>query len=378
MAEPFKNMFNAGGIGTMAQVLTQVDGFDHTRFLDVALGGIDDLELMQRADQIADAMTGSLPLQFPALLHQLTGLLGAESPDDTESPPPNPDTAGLTGWALVSVGKFVAIHGLDHPGDSLNFLREMTKRFSAEFAVRPFYRDHPDLTLAVTADWARDANLHVRRLASEGSRPRLPWGLRLARFVQDPTPLLPILAGLRDDPSEYVRRSVANNLNDIAKDHPDLVAEIAADWMQDASPSRQRLVKHACRSLIKSGHPATLAVFGYGAPQGLSATVSASPEVITLGDSLTLTATLTQTGTAPQPVLVDLIARFLRADGSHGAKVFKWTETVLLPGKPLKLTKRLPLKNVTTRRHYAGPQYAALQVNGQVVAETGFDLRLAD
>ena len=282
--EPFKNLFNPGVIHAMALNFDRIPGFDHSLFVKTALAGLDDLELMQRSDQIASAMSVSLPQDYPGIFRLLTGVLHPDTQTGFSSE--TLDDTGLRGWALMPVGKFVATHGLGFPEKSLIFLREMTMRSSSEFAVRPFYRDHPELTLRHTANWAQDDNLHVRRLASEGSRPRLPWGLRLQRFVEDPAPLLPVLTALRDDTSEYVRRSVANNLNDIAKDHPDLVADIAADWMKNAPAPRGKLIKHACRSLIKSGHAPTLAVFGYGPPKELKATLSASPDPVTLGGAL--------------------------------------------------------------------------------------------
>ena len=196
----------------------------------------------------------------------------------------------------------------------------------------------------------------------------------MARYVDDPTPILPILERLKDDPSEYVRRSVANNLNDIAKDHPVLVAGIAGNWMKGASRDRQRLVKHACRSLIKAGDPATLTVFGYSPPAGVEAVLDVTPDRITLGDSLAIRLTLT----APEdlPILVDLVVRFRKADGRLGPKVFKWSEQSLSAGVPKMLEKNLPLKPVTTRVHYAGQQELAVQVNGVELASQAFHLDL--
>jgi 3-methyladenine DNA glycosylase AlkC len=161
----------------------------------------------------------------------------------------------------------------------MRVLGEMTKRFSAEFAVRPLIAADPARALPWLVTWAGDENPHVRRLASEGSRPRLPWGLRLKAFVADPGPLLPILSRLRDDLSEMVRRSVANSLNDIAKDHPDLVADVARDWLEDAPRERARLVRHAVRTLVKQGHPATLAALGYGAASVDGTLTMATPTV---------------------------------------------------------------------------------------------------
>ncbi|MDJ0626837.1 MAG: DNA alkylation repair protein [Rhodobacter sp.] len=374
MAEPLKNLFNPGVILEMSAQLARIPGFDTAGFETAALNGLESLEMMQRSAQIAAALRTSLPqAPFSQTLAALSGILHPETEAELDSLPL--DGRGLRGWALVPVGTLVAEDGLGHPQESLRFLREMTMRFSAEFAVRPFFRDHTALTLAHAQAWARDANFHVRRLASEGSRPRLPWGLRLAAFVETPAPLIPILTALRDDPAEYVRRSVANSLNDIAKDHPDLVARLAADWLQGAPPPRRKLVKHALRSLIKAGHPGALAALGYRPPDGVTAALGVAPDTIRLGDSVTLSLSLQSPSSLP--VLIDYAVFFRKADGRLSPKVFKWTETRLDPNVPLTLSKRVPLRDVTTRRHYPGEQAVAVQVNGVTLAKAGFNLELA-
>lgn len=372
MAEPLKNLLHPALVRAVAGHLARIDGFDRRVFEDHILDGFEDLELMQRSDRIADALAVSLPHSVPDILPELASLLHPETDSPIDSA--EPDDQGLRGWALVAFGTYVATHGLEHPEESLAFLKEMTKRFTAEFAVRPFFRDHTRLTLAHATEWAADPNVHVRRLASEGSRPRLPWGLQLKTFIADPGPVMPILTMLRDDDEDYVRRSVANNLNDISKDHPALVAKSAAEWMNGAARARQRLVKHACRSLIKAGDPAALAVFGYGVPHGLRAEISVSPSAIALGGALEMTAKLTSP--TDLPVLIDLQLRFLKADGKLSPKVFKWTESNLVAGIDMEFTKSIPLRPVTTRKHYAGRQEVALQVNGKVVAEAEFDLTI--
>lgn len=373
MAEPLKNLFDPGLVRAMGGHLARIPGFDRAGFEAAALAGLDGLEMMQRSAQITSALRASLPpAPFPETLKALAGLLHPETGAPLEAMPL--DDRGLRGWALVPVGTLVAEDGLGCPKQSLAFLREMTMRFSAEFAVRPFFRDHTALALAHARTWAEDGNFHVRRLASEGSRPRLPWGLRLAVFVDDPAPLIPILARLRDDGSDYVRRSVANSLNDISKDHPDLVADLARDWLRGAPATRQRLVKHALRTLIKAGHPGALAVMGYGEPGGVRAALEVAPASIRLGEALTLTLTLESPRALS--VLIDYAVRFRKADGSLSPKVFKWTETRLEPGAPLRLEKRVPLRDVTTRRHYPGAQAVAVQVNGVTLAEARFDLEV--
>ena len=371
MAEPLKNLFNPRLIRAMGTHLARIAGFDRARFEAEALDGLDGLEMMQRSARITSALRANLPeAAFPETLTALAGLLHPETEAPLDDMPL--DERGLRGWALVPVGNLVAEDGLGCPEESLRFLREMTMRFSAEFAVRPFFRDHTALALDHARAWAGDANFHVRRLASEGSRPRLPWGLRLNVFIDDPAPLVPILTRLRDDEIEYVRRSVANSLNDIGKDHPDLVAGLAVGWSKGASAPRRKLVKHALRTLIKAGHPGALAVMGYGPPEGVTARLEVAPKAVQLGDSLTLKVTLE--GTHALPVLIDFAVHFRKADGGLGPKVFKWTEARLEPGTPLALQKRVPLRDVTTRRHYPGKQAVSVQVNGATLAEAPFDL----
>ncbi len=373
MAEPLKNLFSADVITRMADHLARIEGVDRARFLELALEDLDGLEMMQRSAQITAALGEVLPSDFLEALRELKALLHPETEAELDSLAL--DEGGLRGWALVPVGTYVAEHGLGQPKQSLAFLREMTMRFSAEFAVRPFFRDHTELTLAHAGRWADDANHHVRRLASEGSRPRLPWGLRLGVFVADPEPLLPILERLRDDPSEYVRRSVANNLNDIAKDHPGLVTGIARNWLRDAPPKRAKLVKHACRTLIKAGDPGALEVFGYGPPDSVRAELTCDAEVV-LGGALSVSAELSNDNADSLPLLIDLVLWFRKTDGRLAPKVFKWTETTVAAGASLNLKKSVPLRDVTTRRHYPGAQAVALQVNGVELARAGFDLHL--
>lgn len=372
MPEPFKNLYNLDLIDTMAQVLSRTSsGFDAHAFATHAARGLDELEMMGRADQISKALEEGLSESY---LENVATLVSALHPSKTsELADMKSDASGIAGWAIVPLASYIARCGLGHPHESLAALREMTMRFSAEFAVRFFLVEHPDLTLATMTTWAKDPNHHVRRLASEGTRPLLPWGIKLHRFVQDPKPLMPILDQLKDDPSEYVRKSVANNLNDVSKNHEDLVSEIASTWLRDASRNRQRLVKHACRSLIKSGHPATFAAFGY-APPKLKNVRLTIPEQVTLGQDMPIQFEFY--ATEDQRLLIDYVMHFMRANGALSPKVFKWTEIEASTGEPKSIVKRHPYKPVTTRKDYAGKQIVSVQVNGCEVARQSFDFQI--
>lgn len=373
MADPLKNLFNPLLVRNMAHHLARVGPFDAAAFTAHALDGHEALELMQRADRIADALEAQLPDDFPHACAMLRAALhpGAVA-QDWKAPPD--DSAGIRGWGIVPMGTYVARRGLGHVDLSLDSLREFTSRLTAEFALRPFYVADPARTLAHVRAWVDDPDPHVRRLASEGMRPRLPWGIRLKTLVDDPAPILPILHALRDDPSEYVRRSVANALNDISKDHPDLVAGIVADWLADASPARAALLRHGARSLVKAGHRGVLESFGFGAPDLETVGFSVAPDGVRMGEALEMTLALTLAGDKPQNLLIDYVMSFRRANGTLSAKVFKWTKAVVAPGGEAVFCKRHPFRAVTTRRHYPGAHRASAQVNGVIVAEVAFDL----
>jgi 3-methyladenine DNA glycosylase AlkC len=229
---------------------------------------------------------------------------------------------------------------------------DLTKVFTAEFCIRPFIRAYPQ-TMDRLADWARDSDEHVRRLVSEGTRPRLPWAAQLPDFIADPRPVLGLLDVLKDDTSDYVLRSVGNNLNDISKDHPGVAIEVSRAW----SPGREALVRRGLRTLIKAGDPAALAVLGYGAS---SATAKAEiPAEIFIGERLPLTVEVRGHGR----VLVDIAVHFVKANGTTSRKVFKGSE-VDLDG-PAVIRRSISFAQHSTRRHYPGPHRVDALINGQ-------------
>jgi 3-methyladenine DNA glycosylase AlkC len=370
--EPFKTLFSRDLIAAIGRHLAAHDpAFDRTGFETMAGAGLEGLELKARSAQITRALDAHLPADFTtacklmlAALHPGTGGVSEALASDA---------FGLRGWAVMPMADLVAARGLPHFDAAMGTLAEMTRRFSAEFAVRPLIAADPDRALGFLSAWAGDPDAHVRRLASEGSRPRLPWGMRLTVFVADPTPLLPILARLRDDPSESVRRSVANSLNDIAKDHPELVAALARDWLADAPPERARLVRHALRSLVKQGHPATLDALGYR-PAAVDATLEILTPEVAFGGALQFALVLRETAGAAQRIVLDYAIHHRRANGSTAPKVFKWRTLELAPQDALRLVRRHAIRPITTRRYYDGAQRLEILVNGTPVAAAGFGL----
>ena len=374
MPEPFKNVFNPEMISQMGAHFRRVDrSFKADLFVKQAATGLSALEMKARSNQIRDALADALPENFE---RSCEILLASLHPQDSIESGNQMDDQGIAGWAIDPMADFVAVHGQGHFDLSLSVLKEMTKRFTAEFAVRPFFVADPERALGFFQEWASDPNFHVRRLVSEGSRPRLPWGLRLHSFVNDPQPLLPLLNSLKDDQEEYVRRSVANNLNDISKDHPDLVADIAKDWLKGASKDRKRLVKHACRSLIKGGHPGALEALGYGEPLLEASDIILKNAEITLGGSLDFEVEISSLSEAPQPLMIDYVIHHLKANGETSPKVFKLKIAEIKPGARMVLQKKHPIKPITTRVYYEGPHGIELQINGKSFGQAAFLLKL--
>lgn len=372
MAEPFKNLFNEKVIRDMAGHLALAwPEFDQVGFGEMALRNLEDLELKQRSRQITDALKTFLPEDYEqAGAIMLASLAPEELPDLNY----DPSEAGISGWGIMPMVDYVGLYGLVHFDLSMTLFKELTKGFSSEFGIRPFLDQAPERTLAVLTTWLDDPSRHVRRLISEGTRPRLPWGMRLQNFVADPAPVLPLLEALKDDPEEYVRRSVANNLNDIAKDHPDLVADIAGRWLKDASKDRQRLVRHACRTLIKQGHRGTLKVLGYDAPKvELEAITITTPHVI-FGEALVFDLGLRSTSDHSQKLIIDYAIHHRKANGSSSPKVFKWKQITLKDRAPLQATKKHAIKAITTRKYYPGQHKLEIFINGVSFGLKEFEL----
>lgn len=378
MAEPFKNLINAQLVhDAAAQLARHTPGFDAKAFARQGSNGLDALEMKARAMHICAALEATLPRDFHAAAEVIEAAL---------APPERGDNMaqleglhhGLRGWILWPVGEYVARHGQATPARALQALHAITQRFTAEFAIRPFIVNHPELVFDTLARWVHDESAHVRRLVSEGSRPRLPWGLQLKRLVQDPSPTLPLLRALQDDASEYVRRSVANHLNDIAKDHPAIVARWLQEHLPDASAERRALLRHASRTLIKAGDGAVLKAWGLDAAFKGEAALALKPARIALGGEVQLTLTLESQSVKPQKLAIDYAVHHVKADGSTSPKVFKGWQLTLAPRERVTLTKRHAVKPITTRRYHAGKHPVVVQVNGQPVAEAAFVLKDGD
>ncbi|HMI35452.1 MAG TPA: DNA alkylation repair protein [Propionibacteriaceae bacterium] len=368
MAEPLKNYYGPDVPARIARMIKEVDsGFDEDAFLADALDGYQALELTPRARQIAQALGRHLPQDYERAIEILIASLG-----------PKLQAAELTGidvFVYLPHVFFIAEFGVDHFEASMRAQYELTQRFSAEYSIRVFLERYLQQTLGRLHEWAFDSNVHVRRLVSEGTRPRLPWAPRLRAFQDDPRPVLELLELLKDDPDLFVRRSVANNLNDIGKDNPAALIETCRRWMKDASPQRSWLVRHALRSAVKRGEPEALEILGFLPATGVQVRdIHIAPAVASIGDSITFTVELSNDGSATKQLLIELRVHFVKANGKPSPKVFALKELVLRPNGSVQLSKTISLAQHTTRTHYPGQHRVEVLVNGRPSATSVFDI----
>ncbi len=374
MPEAFKNLIGASTVVATARHLKRVwPAFDARGFERHALAGLEALEFKARAQHLADALEATLPADFARAADIVEASLGPPGVGDDLTSLRSSE-AGLAGWVMWPLGEFVVRRGMASAQRALQVLHALTQRHTAEWALRPFIVQHPRVSFATLQAWTHDPSAHVRRLVSEGSRPRLPWGLQLKSLIEDPSPTLPLLLALQDDPSEYVRRSVANHLNDIAKDHPALVLAWLKQHLPGASPERRALLKHACRGLIKQGDAAVLKAWGLGRPLRGTASLSLAPKRLRVGQELRLTVVLASTSARAQSLLIDYVVHHVKANGGSSPKVFKGWQLPLAAHERRELSKTHSMREITTRRYHAGRHSVALQVNGVEQARVEFDL----
>ncbi|MEO6874464.1 MAG: DNA alkylation repair protein [Opitutaceae bacterium] len=362
LAQPaLRDIFNPARFRQVgALIANQYSRFDQKRFLQLVTIGLEPLSLLQRMRHGTQALRATLPADYPAALTVLRKV-----------------APRLTGdFVGMMLPDFVGVYGADHFEESLEALHFLTRYSSAEFAIREFLRRDLARTVAIMQRWSLDPNEHVRRLASEGSRPRLPWSSRLEALVADPTPTAVILENLRADPSLYVRKSVANHLYDISKDHSDWMLARLGSWDLD-HPLTQWIAKRAARSLIKAGYQRALRLFQFtGKPATRLSAFRLTPAKLILGQSLEFSFTLTSTSRKAQRLVIDYRIDYVKASGGTAPKVFKLREVSLAPGGTLKLRKRQTLQNFTTRKHYPGRHHLELLGNGHVLGRKNFLLSL--
>ncbi|MGW0803172.1 DNA alkylation repair protein [Nonomuraea sp. NPDC002799] len=353
MAQPLKDMINAQSVSVLADGLAAAWApFPRAGFIARALTGLDGLELKDRVRHVATALHDALPLPYPQ---------AAEIVRECAS------RAALTMWSGWPLTDHTATRGLDHLEAAMSTLAVLTPYATGEFAVRPYLELYRDDALKILSGWAESPDEHLRRLASEGSRPRLPWAGRV-EWLMTPGPTLPLLDRLRDDPSEYVRRSVANHVNDLARDHPEPALELLARWRSDGGSHVEQVVRHAARGLLRAGHPEALALLGATPGSGAVDALALHADTVVIGGKLTFTVTVT--AEAPGPLLLKYA---IRRPGSR--RVFHLGQRAATgAGAAFTVRKSHSFRPVTTRREPPGPRELDVIVNGRVAASTPFTL----
>lgn len=359
-APALKEIFNIARMRHIAEQVQAVHpAFDTAAFMRRASAGLDSLSIMQRMQRVSDCLHEVLALDYlPALavLYRVAPRLNS-------------------GFVSISLPQYVATYGQNHVDASLEALRYFTGFGSSEFAIRHFLLADFNRTLSVMQGWSMDSDEHVRRLASEGCRPRLPWSFRLASVQAAPERVMPILENLRADDSLYVRKSVANHLNDISKDHPAFLLDHLERWPQD-DPRTAWIVRHALRTLIKQGDRRALAIIGAGqAPEVDVPGFCIEPQQVRLGDSIRLSLTLHSRVPHAQRLVVDYAIDYVKKSGSSASKVFKLTTLELAGHAQATLGRSQQIRQLTTRIHYPGRHRVHVLVNGERLASTYFDLQ---
>jgi 3-methyladenine DNA glycosylase AlkC len=277
------------------------------------------------------------------------------------------------GFDTMVFPDFVQCYGLDHWDLSFPALALFTPLCSSEYAVRPFIDQDPPRAMEYLNTWAEDESEHVRRLASEGCRPRLPWGMALPKFKKDPSLILPVIEKLKDDPSEYVRKSVANNLNDISKDHPEWVLDVCERWY-GRSANTDWIVKHACRGLLKAGNRRAMQLFGLGETEKVSVSnLTLDRRTLSIGRELRFSFELTVETDEACLVRMEYAVEYARPAGKASRKVFQIKEETFDPGTHA-ISRKLSLVDQSTRKHYPGEHRLSIFVNGVEMAQAAFAL----
>lgn len=358
MADALKHLYDQSFVSRLARAVhAQAPSFPVRRFTSAVFADPwPSLELKARMRHIATMLAAHVPGPYRDQL----AVLQAAAP-------------AFRGFTAMVFPDFVEAYGTGDPDASLPALELFTQYSSSEFAVRPFIVRDERHTMAQMRQWATHPSEHVRRLASEGCRPRLPWAMALPRFKQDPSPILPILELLKADPSEYVRRSVANNLNDIAKDHPEVTLAVAKRWY-GRNPLTDALVKHACRTLLKRGDADALAVFGYAerTPARIEG-LTLSRTRLAIGETLEFSFTVQHDHGSPLALRVEYHVHFARASGASSRKVFQVAERLFPPGRHA-FTRRHAFADLSTRTHHPGAHRLSIALNGTEQASAALTL----
>ncbi|MBL7898180.1 MAG: DNA alkylation repair protein [Crocinitomicaceae bacterium] len=347
MAEQLKHMFSADFVNSLSsEIKRQYTKFDKKKFTsDILNSGWNGKELKDRMHHVTKMMHKHIPEKFERQVE----ILNIAAPKFT----------GFTGTVFPN---FIEHFGTDEIDLSMETLKYYTRFSTSEFAVRPFLKKDPEL-IKLFYDWADDKNFHVRRLASEGCRPLLPWAMKLDHFVKNPDFILPILEKLKTDKEDYVYRSVANNLNDISKNHPDLVLKLGKKWA-GKSETTDWVLKHALRTLLKKGNPDALKIFGFSENKKIKLEAAElEKKSLKIGQSTRLKFAVKNSGKEDN-LRIEYKVFYHKKNGSYTQKVFQVSEKKIKSDELLEFDKKIDFKDLSTRKHYPGIHYIEIILNG--------------
>ena len=365
MADLLKNLYNKAFFDELCLILEQnLDQFDKNLFLKLVYDGDwENRELKARMKHLAIVLERFLPHNFSIAAKVLERLI-----DSVKDSP-----LSECRLEFMFVTEYLEKHGIDHFDTAMDAMEFITQFTSCEFAVRPFIIRYKEKMMQQMVNWSQNENHHVRRLASEGCRPRLPWSMALPDYIKDPSPVLPVLENLKDDPSEYVRRSVANNLNDISKDNPEIVLDLAQEWI-GKNENRDKIVKHACRTLLKKGDVRALRIFGFLDPAEIEICNLRCDSAVRIGETLLFSFRLKQCGSKNRRLRIEYGIDYVKSNGSTNRKIFQISEIELNPGHFADFKRSRSFRNFTTRKHYPGRHALVILVNGRELAKSVFML----
>ncbi|MBV1907098.1 MAG: DNA alkylation repair protein [Pseudomonadales bacterium] len=362
MPEALKHCYNEKFINELSTAFElEYQNFNRENFsTNVFSQGWEQLELKARMRRITISLNDCLPNNYSQCLDILVAASNTLNVSDKQ------------GFEMMLFPDFVEYYGSEHIDLSITALEHLTQLASAEFAVRPFILSHPQKMMAQMYTWSKSKNVKLRRLASEGCRPRLPWAMALPEYKKNPKPIIRILEELKNDESLYVRRSVANNLNDISKDHPDLVISLVTPW-KGKSQNTDWLIKHACRGLLKNAHPPALRLFGFGKVEHLSISNFRLPDSVNMGEHLSFSFQIESSQPTIGKLRVEYAIDFLKANGQTRRKIFKISESSYQQSSK-QVNKRHSFKAISTRKHYSGKHSLAILLNGVETVQQEFAL----
>jgi 3-methyladenine DNA glycosylase AlkC len=358
--EPLKEMFNPAYYAKLAHQIKQVyKPFASEKFLRQVVAPLTSLSLNERMRHTSVVLHDYMPADYEKAIGILKETIPLLKP----------------GYTNLIFPDFVSQYGMPHVKTSLEALHYFTQFGSSEFAIRTFLKADLDNTLKAMYRWSEDDNEHVRRLSSEGSRPRLPWSFKLDAIIQRPLLTQPILENLKQDDSLYVRKSVANHINDISKDTPEYVLRLVKTW-DKKHPHTAWIVKRGCRSLFKLGDQQSLAAFNY--TKDVKVTLrkfKLNTDSIRIGEAITFQFELLSKHSKSQKLMVDYRVHYVKKGGGTSPKVFKLKEINLNPNTSVSIIKKQRFQDFTTRKHFAGKHKIEILINGVVAKKVAFIIR---